>query len=119
MVTITARIKRDEQSELYIERFNNNILSKPFSNLMFKDDSFIKFVHLDIVVIYLNILLPVEIPFFIIVLSYLLAVIFHLTFLYYIGTAFAVIMLSFKYIIYGLFKLGLHKLGFKGKIEAL
>lgn len=102
-----------------IERFHNNILGKQVSNIMFRDDSFIAFVNPNIVCVYLNTIAPKEIPFYLTLLSLILGLIFQIKILVGVGIVLALLYFMFQDIIFLLFKIGLRKKGFSGKIEAL
>lgn len=119
MVYVLVKILEDSESIKTIGEFNKNIFNKQISNLIFKDDSFIQYVSTDIVLIYLNTLVPKEIPFYVTIMSFIIGFVFHINFLVGFGTVLAVLYLAFRDIIYQLFKWGLRKKGFKGKIEAL
>jgi hypothetical protein len=119
MVHILVEIKEDVDSFRAIDEFNENIFNNQVSNIMFKDDSFIRFVNPNMVLIYLNTMIPKEIPFFLIFIMYVVGFVFALNILLWISLAFTIIFITFHNMIFYLFKLGLRKKGFKGKIEAI
>lgn len=119
MVYVLVKIKEDVESLKVIKEFNENIFSKQISNLMFKDDSFIRYVNEDTILIYLNSIVPKEIPFYITILSFLIGIVFHFKIFVGLGAVLTVLYFTFNDVIFHLFKIGLRKQGFKGKIEAL
>lgn len=119
MVYVLVKIKEDIESLKQIKEFDENIFSKQVSNVMFRDDSFIRFVNPDTVLVYLNTIAPKEIPFYLTVLSLVIGFVFHIYVLIGVGGFLAVLYYSFSDVVFHLFKLGLRKRGFKGKIEAL
>ena len=111
-----------EESKHAIAEFNNNIFSKQVSNVIFKEDSFIKFVTNNVCIVNLNSVIPIRTFLAVIgIIATLICLFFYSRFnaLATLTITMYIYYFAYNYLFYILFKKGLRKAGYKGKIKLL
>ena len=119
MVFFAIEMLRTPENEQYLEKFNQNLVNGNIAGVMFKEKSRITFINDAVAVVYLQPVIPKTILYYIIVLLFAMAVLFNVSSLFYVLAGLVLLMLSFKYIVFWLFKKGLRRQGFVGEVKVL